>query len=419
MAYTTLKNGSSGSDVKKLQNALISAGYSVGSSGADGIYGNATKKAVQAYQKANGLSVDGIAGNNTLSKLYGNDSSSKKSNSTAKQTINNKWSNIDLTKYEGGFKGNDATNYAESQKNAAESALKNYGKYESQYDQYLKNTLDSILNREEFSYDLNGDALYQQYKDKYMTQGKLAMMDTMGQAAAMTGGYGNSYASTAGNQAYQAHLQQLNDIVPELYQLALDKYNMEGDKLLNQYNVLSDAEGRDYSKWFDQYNMLASDRDYYSGNYFNVYDRESDTFYQNQQMDSAEYWNAYNAGYGAEQDAINRELAEREYQEKVRQYNESLAETRRANNLEHEREMAKLDAQKVAAASDTSGKTTARATENTKKFIEQVKKGQEMGPKPAGASTNNDYIKTILSNWYETGKLDVGEFNYLADYYGF
>ena len=212
MAYTTLKNGSSGSDVKKLQNALIKAGYSVGSSGADGIYGDATKKAVQAYQKANGLSVDGIAGNNTLSKLY--KTSNNTNTATPKQTINNKWSDIDLSKYEGGFKGNSATDYAESQKNSAESALKNYGSFESQYDEHLKTTLDSILNRKEFSYDLNGDALYQQYKDKYMTQGKLAMMDTMGQAAAMTGGYGNSYASTAGNQAYQTHLQQMNDVVP-------------------------------------------------------------------------------------------------------------------------------------------------------------------------------------------------------------
>ena len=69
-SYTTLRNGSTGSDVKKLQQALIDAGYDVGSSGADGIYGAKTKAAVTAYQKANGLSVDGIAGNQTLGSLY-------------------------------------------------------------------------------------------------------------------------------------------------------------------------------------------------------------------------------------------------------------------------------------------------------------------------------------------------------------
>jgi murein DD-endopeptidase MepM/ murein hydrolase activator NlpD len=88
----------------------------------------------------------------------------------------------------------------------------------------LQEAMNKILNREDFSYDLNGDALYQQYKDRYIQQGKMAMQDTMGQAAALTGGYGNSYASTAGNQAYQGYLQGLNDVIPELQQIAYDRY---------------------------------------------------------------------------------------------------------------------------------------------------------------------------------------------------
>ena len=85
---------------------------------------------------------------------------------------------------------------------------------DSSYEEAWKDAMDRINNREKFSYDLNGDALYQQYKDKYIQQGKMAMQDTMGQAATLTGGYGNSYATTAGNQAYQAHLNNLNDIRP-------------------------------------------------------------------------------------------------------------------------------------------------------------------------------------------------------------
>ena len=102
------------------------------------------------------------------------------------------------------------------------------------YGDALKGAIDKIANREKFSYDLNGDALYQQYKDQYINQGRLAMQDTIGQASAMTGGYGNSYAATAGNQAYQSYLQKLNDVVPELYQMAYDKYNQEGEDLYNQ-----------------------------------------------------------------------------------------------------------------------------------------------------------------------------------------
>ncbi len=63
----TLSLGARGEDVKKLQEALNKAGYSVGE--ADGIFGTKTKTALMEFQKANGLKVDGIAGAETLSKL--------------------------------------------------------------------------------------------------------------------------------------------------------------------------------------------------------------------------------------------------------------------------------------------------------------------------------------------------------------
>jgi hypothetical protein len=122
------------------------------------------------------------------------------------------------------------------------------GNKQSTWQASLDDAIGKILNREKFSYDLNGDALYQQYKDKYITQGQQAMMDTMGQAQAMTGGYGNSYAQMAGQQAYQGHLQQLNNAIPELYQLALGRYQAEGDDLVNRYAILSAQEGKDYDR---------------------------------------------------------------------------------------------------------------------------------------------------------------------------
>ena len=126
----------------------------------------------------------------------------------------------------------------------------------NQYAQYLPkrqtqssdDILDRILNREDFSYDLDGDALYQQYKDQYLQQGKLAMQDTMGQAAALTGGYGNSYAQTVGQQAYNQYLGQLNAVVPELYSLARSRYTQEGNDLWNLYNAYADREAQDYQQ---------------------------------------------------------------------------------------------------------------------------------------------------------------------------
>ncbi len=122
----------------------------------------------------------------------------------------------------------------------------------------LTDTMNAIENRQPFSYDVNGDALYQQYKDQYVNQGKMAMMDTMGQAATMTGGYGNSYAQSVGQQAYQGYLQQLTDKIPELYQLAYDKYNREGDEL---YNRLS-SYGSLYNTEYGEHRDAVSDHQY-------------------------------------------------------------------------------------------------------------------------------------------------------------
>lgn len=66
-----LKKGCTGDDVKALQTALIRSGYACGSTGADGDFGANTEKAVKAYQKAKGLTVDGIAGKNTVESLGG------------------------------------------------------------------------------------------------------------------------------------------------------------------------------------------------------------------------------------------------------------------------------------------------------------------------------------------------------------
>lgn len=65
----TVKKGSKGAHVRVLQALLIGNGYSVGSSGVDGSFGPATDKAVRAYQKAKGLTVDGSCGPKTWAKL--------------------------------------------------------------------------------------------------------------------------------------------------------------------------------------------------------------------------------------------------------------------------------------------------------------------------------------------------------------
>ena len=67
---TTVSNGGfSKAYIQDIQKRLIAKGYSVGASGADGILGNATIAAVKAFQKAVGLTADGIPGPKTLAAL--------------------------------------------------------------------------------------------------------------------------------------------------------------------------------------------------------------------------------------------------------------------------------------------------------------------------------------------------------------
>lgn len=164
----------------------------------------------------------------------------------------------------------DAGKAALDSYNNAKDSVNNYGDFSFSNGSWLNSVKDSIRNYGNFSYDFNADALYQQYKDKYIQQGRMAMADTIGQASAMTGGYGNSYATTAGSQAYQAHLQNLNDVIPELYQLALDRYNMGKEDLYNQYSLLSNEYNREYGEYSDKYDRLTdtlgiAKSDYYDG----------------------------------------------------------------------------------------------------------------------------------------------------------
>lgn len=124
--------------------------------------------------------------------------------------------------------------------------------YQSPWEDQLKETANKILNREKFSYDLNGDALYKQYKDRYTQQGKQAMMDTMGQAQAMTGGYGNSYAQSVGQQTYQGYMQGLTDKIPTLYQIAMDKYVSEGNQMRDNLNLMMQQDDIEYGRYRDQ-----------------------------------------------------------------------------------------------------------------------------------------------------------------------
>lgn len=83
--YSTLKQGMKSAAVTTMQKKLRELGYMTAN--ATGYYGTATKAAVVAFQKKNGLSADGVAGSATLAKLYdGSPSASDPSTSASVPT---------------------------------------------------------------------------------------------------------------------------------------------------------------------------------------------------------------------------------------------------------------------------------------------------------------------------------------------
>jgi hypothetical protein len=160
-----------------------------------------------------------------------------------------------------------------------------------------------------------------------MAGGLTAMQDTMGQASALTGGYGNSYAQTVGQQQYQGYLQQLNDKIPELYQLARDSYDRDLSNLYNRYGLLSDAEAKEYSRYRDEVSDYYADRDYLTNRFYNERD-----------FDYGQWSDNRNFSYQQHRDNIADEqwkkAFDREVYESDRDYNRGVYESDRNYNYQ-------------------------------------------------------------------------------------
>lgn len=322
--YKQVSYGSQGSEVTELQKLLNqNGGYNLA---VDGIYGKNTDAAVRDWQKKSGLAVDGIVGTNTWGSL----TSVKPSQNTGASPGPAQTPSPD-TQASAGFQYGDyqeSDTVKQAQEMLNQQLQQKPGEYQSTWKDQLNETISQILNRDKFSYDLNGDALYQQYKDQYVQQGKMAMMDTMGQAQAMTGGYGNSYAQSVGQQAYQGYLQQLNEVVPELYGMALDQYNQEGQNMYNQAALMAQMEDQDYGRYQDAMNAWLAERDYLAGRYDSERGYDYGQYTDNRDFSYGSFVDDRNYQYQQEQDALAEAWRQKEFDEAQRQYNEQMALTK-------------------------------------------------------------------------------------------
>lgn len=185
----------------------------------------------------------------------------------------------------------DRVNQAYQQLNGLQKPLD----YQSTYEGQLGNLYDQIMKRDPFTWNMNSDKLYQEYKDLYQKQGQQAMNQTVGTAQALSGGYGNSYAMTAGQQAYQQYLQDIDRMAPQFENMAYKTYQAENENLMNKYGVTSDMDARDYAKYRDAVKDYQTDRAFFSNAYRDERNFDYGQYVDNRKFWQDEYWNERNS----------------------------------------------------------------------------------------------------------------------------
>ena len=121
---------------------------------------------------------------------------------------------------------------------------------------YLHQCLDSIVNQQPFSYDLQSDPSWGSYKKAYMREGDRASANALAQASAASGGRASSYAMTAAQQAGNYYAGQLADIIPTLEQNAYARYLSDFSNRLSSLGAIENDRAFDYQNWMNEYNML-------------------------------------------------------------------------------------------------------------------------------------------------------------------
>ena len=234
------------------------------------------------------------------------------------------------------------------------------------------NTLLQNLTQPAPAYDMANDATYQNYKSQYQQQGKQAMLDSTAQATALSGGFGNSYAGSVGNQAYQGYLQGLNNIVPSLQQNAANQQAYDKQSIMNQISALQSQDSIDYSKQRDK----LSDYNTELSNATNLTNNE------------------YSKNYGQYRDTVADSQTDRNYNYQVSQaaqtqanYEKDLAYAQAAEAAAEAAAAAKAAAAKakkdseelVKLSGDMKTRIKSLAKEGTDKALEYMDKLQSMG----------------------------------------
>lgn len=193
--------------------------------------------------------------------------------------------------------------------------------YNNRYDATIQDLLGQIVNRKDFSYDPENDQLYSQYRKQYTREGQRATQDALGAAAAASGGIPSSYAVNAAAQAGDYYASQMTDKIPELYQLAYNKYMNDYNMKLSDLGAVQGAEQSDYDKFLNEMQQYNTNRAFDYQAWMDEYNRinnDLQTASGLEQLDYTKYLNDLNQfntdrsfNYGQLLDEVNSQTARR------------------------------------------------------------------------------------------------------------
>ncbi len=136
-------------------------------------------------------------------------------------------------------------------------------KYVSKYQTEIDSLYDKVMDTKPFTYDAEEDPIYQVYKKIYVKAGEDAYDRALAQNSIRTGGLASSSAISAASQAQAYYNNKLSDMIPELYDMAYNKYQNDIKQDYDRITMLKNADKTDYERYLKSLDDYYNERDYY------------------------------------------------------------------------------------------------------------------------------------------------------------
>lgn len=181
---------------------------------------------------------------------------------------------------------------ASNRTNTAYSALTNWeskkpGAYQSKYTDQISDATGKLQNLKfdynnfNTEYNPTENAEYKAAKNNYTRQAELANLNAQANAAALTGGYGSSYATQLGQSAYANAMSNLDGLADDLYDEAYSRwqtgyntayndYTNQRDQLQSLISAYQQADANDLNAYNTALQEWQNQRDYYQSEYNNA-----------------------------------------------------------------------------------------------------------------------------------------------------